>query len=282
MTMKLTFYDLLKIYGIDPSDVRLVRHGNKEINVLETFIDDPERFTEYTAWQKEGKYGRSKHLAVFCPARGTTSLFLGLWEIGGYTENKSLKPKHLALLQKHNLPETWYKHSVRYQLKLSSTMLTLSQRLIIEWGKSTVSWVQTRNKDVLQIKPANSIGDFTSYDQILLSYADLQKLVRDTNSNASWFNALSSVNGVYLIKYRNDGRLYVGSAYGKGGILGRWTSYAKTGHAGNKLLKELDPSQFEFSILEISPSTMSADDVIARENRWKKCLGTREFGLNDN
>jgi hypothetical protein len=58
--------------------------------------------------------------------------------------------------------------------------------------------------------------------------------------------------------------------------------YAKPGHAGNKLLKALDPYEFEFSVLEISPSTMSADDVISRENRWKECLGTREFGLNEN
>lgn len=47
-------------------------------------------------------------------------------------------------------------------------------------------------------------------------------------------------------------------------------------------LSNLDPHDFEFSVLEISPSTMSADDVIARENWWKECLGTREFGLNSN
>jgi len=87
---------------------------------------------------------------------------------------------------------------------------------------------------------------------------------------------------VYLIKYKKDGRLYVGSAYGQGGILGRWSAYAKSGHAGNKLLKDLDPYEFEFSVLEISPATMSEDDVILRENRWKECLGTREFGLNEN
>lgn len=161
-------------------------------------------------------------------------------------------------------------------------MHDLNQRLVVDWGKSTVSWVQTKDKDVVEIKPTNSIGDFTSYDSILLSYCDLQKLINDTDSNASWVNALSSVNGVYLIKYMKNGRLYVGSAYGKGGILGRWASYAKNGHAGNKLLKDLDHRQFEFSVLEISPSTMSAADVISRENRWKECLGTRDFGLNEN
>ncbi|MBL3601313.1 MAG: GIY-YIG nuclease family protein [gamma proteobacterium endosymbiont of Lamellibrachia anaximandri] len=282
MTTILTFYDLLKIYEVEPAEVRLVRHGNKEIDVLDTFLNHTGKFTEYTAWQKPGKYGDARYLAIFCPARSTTSLFLGIWEINGFTENKELKQKHLDLLIKFNLPVIWYKKAVRYNLELTSIMLNLNQRLVIDWGKSTVSWVQQKNKQVVQIKPVNSIGDFSSYDSILLSYDELQTLINDTDSNASWVNALSSVNGIYLIKYKSDGRLYVGSAYGKGGILGRWSVYVKTGHAGNKLLKGLDPSLFEFSVLEISPSTMSADDVIKRENRWKECLGTREFGLNDN
>ncbi len=280
--MILSLHDLLKSYGIEPSKVRLVRHGNKEINVLDVFKNDKDRFAEYTSWQRSGKYGEAEFLAIFSPARGTTSLFLGVWKISGVTENRDLKTKHLKLLRKHTLPEGWFNTSVRYQLELTDLMFSLSERLVIEWGKSTLNWVQSKNKSVVQIKPINSIGDFTSYDSILLSYEDLKKLIRDTDSNISWVNALSAVNGVYLIKYKLDGRLYVGSAYGKGGILGRWSVYAKSGHAGNKLLKDLDLSEFEFSVLEISPSTMSVDDVVARENRWKECLGTRKFGLNEN
>jgi hypothetical protein len=282
VTDTFTFHDLSRIFGIEPKEVRLVRHGNKEIEVLDTFLNDTDKFMEYTAWQKSGKFGRAKYLAIFCPARSTTSLFLGIWEIEGKTENSDLKPSHLSLLHRHGLPEMWFHNHDRYNLKLTSVMFSLSQRLVVEWGKSTVSWVQSKDKVVVQIKPVNSISEFTSYDSVLLSYSDLRKLITDIDSNVSWVNALSSVNGIYLIKYKKDGRLYVGSAYGKGGIFARWSAYAKTGHAGNKLLKDLDPHQFEFSVLEISPSTMSADDVISRENRWKECLGTRAFGLNDN
>jgi len=160
--------------------------------------------------------------------------------------------------------------------------MDLNQRLVIDWGKSTVSWVQSKDKEIVQIKPKNSVGEFTSYDDVKLSYWELQKLINDGDSNYSWVNALSSVNGIYLITCKDDGRLYVGSAYGKGGIFGRWSSYAKTGHGGNKLLKELNPEKFEFSVLEIASSIMSADEVIERENRWKTRLRTREFGLNDN
>lgn len=280
--MHLSFYSLLVVYGIDPIQVRLVRHGNKEIDVFEVFHNDKERFTEYTAWQKPGKFGKAKYLAIFCPDRGTTSLFLGIWSIEGVTENDNLKPAHSELLSKYALPKKWIEQSDRYELKQTDIMYDLTERLIIDWGKSTLNWVQSKDKNIVQIKPKNAIIEFTSYDRVFLSFEDLEKIIRNNDSNISWINALSSVNGVYLIKNNKSGKLYVGSAYGKDGILGRWETYVKTGHAGNKLLKELDPYDFEFSILEISPSTMSIDDVIARENRWKECLGTREFGLNDN
>lgn len=280
--MSFTMHNVLKMYGLDPNKVRLVRHGNREITVLDVFRNDVERLTEYTAWQKAGKYGAAEYLALFAPARGTTSLFLGLWRIHGVTENNHLKPKHLAFLKKHHLPERWFGTSVRYDLELTEIMFDLSERLVVDWGKSTLNWVQSKNKDIVQVKAKNSIGEFISYDQVLLSFEDLNKLARNADSNVTWINALSSVNGVYLIKCRITGKLYVGSAYGNGGILGRWSAYVRTGHGGNKMLKSLDPYHFEFSVLEISPSTMSADDVIARENRWKECLGTREFGLNDN
>jgi hypothetical protein len=166
MADALTFHDLLRTSGIEPKEVRLVRHANKEINVLDTFLNDTEKFTEYTAWQKSGKFGSARYLALFCPARSTTSLFLGIWAIDGKTENNDLKQSHLALLSKHDLPEIWFDNHARYNLKLTSVMLSLSQRLVIEWGKSTVSWVQSKDKDVVQIKPVNSIGEFTSYDSI--------------------------------------------------------------------------------------------------------------------
>lgn len=299
---KLTFHALLRVCGLEPSDVRLVRHGNTELKafgpdpaklqralkgekdnfVLREFHEDKDRLTEYTAWQPPNKFGSAKFLAIFSPARGTTSLFLGIWQLSGETKNSDLTLKHQALLKKHRLPMTWFENSVRYHLQQTELMNELSERLVIEWGHATRNWAQWRDKTVVEIKPVNSIGEFTSYDRVLLSFADLRRLIKDKDSNVSWFNALSSVNGVYLIQHKLDGRLYVGAAYGKGGILGRWEAYANTGHAGNKLLRELDAHHFEFSVLEIAPSTMSQDDVTARETRWKECLGTRAFGLNEN
>jgi hypothetical protein len=97
-----------------------------------------------------------------------------------------------------------------------------------------------------------------------------------------WQAALGQWRGVYLIFDQSDGKAYVGSAYGKSNILGRWHSYAETGHGGNKRLRSRDPSNFLFSILQRTSPDMVADDVIRLEGTWKDRLHTREFGLNEN
>ena len=53
------------------------------------------------------------------------------------------------------------------------------------------------------------------------------------HQEAGWKAALSNVQGIYLIADQANGRLYVGSAYGAGGIWQRWMSYALTGHGEN-------------------------------------------------
>ncbi len=70
-----------------------------------------------------------------------------------------------------------------------------------------------------------------------------------------WESALSTVNAVYLIVDRENGRKYVGSAYGKGGLLGR----------------------------QLLPKAVTPDEVIQTETLWKKKLRTYEpFGMNQN
>ena len=39
---------------------------------------------------------------------------------------------------------------------------------------------------------------------------------------------------------------------------------------------------FQFSILQILPKTLTADEVIAIESRYKKKLLSIQFGMNDN
>ena len=132
-----------------------------------------------------------------------------------------------------------------------------------------------------------TIGDFPGFNGVRLSYKMLKTLVREMN--ASWRTALSNVAGVYLIADTKNGKHYVGSAYGGEGIWQRWLAYAKTGHGGNKELRDLLRSEgkeysqyFQFTLLEVCDLNSSNDYVICRENHWKTVLMSREFGFNKN
>jgi len=278
----ITLHEIFKIYGFDPNQVKSARHGNKELPVLETFQKDIEKWEAYQSFQRPNKFSNAKHVAVFAPARGSSALFLSLWDVSYEITSDEFSEKQYGLIKKYGFPESWCKICSWYCLQRNPKLDDLSERLIIEWGKSTISWVQNQDKHVLEIKGKNSIGEFVSYDQVQLSFYDLTKLMRELSNNAIWETMLSSINGIYLITDQSSGKMYVGSAYGENGIYGRWAVYAQNGHGGNKELQDLDPNNFEFSILEIAPSTLSAEEIIQKENRWKERLRTREFGLNTN
>lgn len=278
----ITLFNILEIYGLDPNRIKLVRHGNKEIPIRETFLNNPKRLEAYQSFQRPNKYGNAKAIAVFAPYYKTTALFLGLWDIRGYIDNSKFTKATLSVLKRHDLPERWFNNSGRYELKRNHILDDLSERLVIEWGAATVAWVQSKDKEVVEIKGKKSIGDFQSFNLVDLDFRDLQNLIQSPDTNLTWVKALSSVNGVYLIKDQTSGKLYIGSAYGDQGIYGRWSAYAKNGHGGNQELMGLAPANFKFSILEIVSATTTADGVIECENRWKEKLGTRQFGLNRN
>ena len=99
---------------------------------------------------------------------------------------------------------------------------------------------------------------------------------------------LSNVYGVYIILDKKDGQRYVGSAYGKEGIWGRWSHYEQSKHGDNNILIELlkkDPMRyknFQFSILSVLPNYSLREQVIQLESITKEKLRTRVFGLNAN
>jgi hypothetical protein len=276
----ITLNRIFEIYNLDPKRIKIVRHGDKEIPILDTWQKDRNKLEAYQSYQLPKKYQNADAIAVFAPHYKTTALFLGLWDIQGFIQTSDFTEKLTDELEEHNLPSNWAKDHVRYNLRYNPVLEDLSERLVIEWGGSTVSWVQKKDKPVVEIKMLNSTEEFQSYDQTRLDYEELRKITQNPDSNITWVKALSSVKGVYLIVNKSNGMPYVGSAYGVKGFFGRWSDYAKSGHGGDIGLKEVDPYRFQFSILEIVSATATPDDVIARENLWKDKLKSREFGYN--
>ena len=116
----ITFQDILSHYGVEPKNVKFVRHGNIEIPILETFQNDRKHFEIYQSFQSPVRqiFKGAKHIAVFAPGHHTSGIFLGLWDVIKYIENKDLKNNI------HNLIEKYYQQLVHtcfdVQIKIKS------------------------------------------------------------------------------------------------------------------------------------------------------------------
>jgi hypothetical protein len=123
---------------------------------------------------------------------------------------------------------------------------------------------------------------FPGYENINITWNELKRVIEKD----SWKTALLNQKGVYLISDCSNGKKYIGAAYGKYMLLGRWKSYVESGHGGNAELKKIQfnyiKENFSYSILEIYKSTTDDQVIINRENRWKEILNTRKYGYNIN
>lgn len=123
---------------------------------------------------------------------------------------------------------------------------------------------------------------FPGYDKVNVSWQSLSTLI----NKQSWVTALSNQKGVYLLVDARTGKMYVGAAYGKKMLLGRWREYITTCHGNNTRLMALGEQyikdNFYFTILETYNRNVDDQTIIGREQFWKDILRTRTFGYNDN
>ncbi|CCE56391.1 MAG TPA: hypothetical protein DHV38_01155 [Corynebacterium casei] len=170
-----------------------------------------------------------------------------------------------------------------FTLTESERMSDLAGRLVINW-RAPRTWrlngATVANYAVETIAEAEPIP-FPGFDNLILSYALLQSVIRDSKY-ASWRTALSSVKGIYLITDTRSGRHYIGKADGPESIHQRWHSYAANGHGGNKELKALNPDSFRFSLLRIFDPSTPNSIIDSAESHFKLALDTRIHGLNSN
>lgn len=131
--------------------------------------------------------------------------------------------------------------------------------------------------------------EFPGYDKVCLSYNELKTIVQ--GNFPTYKAALENQKAVYLLSDKSNGKLYVGSATAKYGmLLARWRAYVDNGHGGNECLKELVREKgfdyikqnFQYTIIENFNSKVDDDYVLSRESYWKKVLLTRTFGYNKN
>ncbi len=188
-------------------------------------------------------------------------------------------------------PEMYNNDHVFYKLKETDLFGDLKNKLIIEWGTSTQSWYQKAiNKKSIVAIQAVEAKPFPGYDDLVITHDVLESIVNDVTGEYQYYrNALANVLGVYLILDTTTGNQYIGSASGNNGLLERWTQYAKYPyHGGNTEFKKMFErdneayKHFQFSILQIFSKKTAPQIVRDAEGLFKRKLGSKVFGLNDN
>lgn len=273
----------------DEKRIKLIRHSGNVMpdSIIYKDYDGPvyklylTNYNLFLKWQQEQADSRMKnvdYLIVFLAEEGSECRFIGVFKNNGVI---------------HSTKEGI---SV-YDIQKMNGFDALKEKVVIEWGKGTLSWMQnwTTEKEVKRIEQKGDIDGippFSRYEDVILSLSQLRKVVNDKE----WQSKLESLNCVYLILDKATGKQYVGVTYKdakpgvKNGILSRWTEYAQTGHGNNTKLIELLSKEgldyavqnFQWTILEILPLNVTPKVAIDRETLYKEKFGTRKNGYNEN
>ncbi len=287
--------DLLKAKDLDPKQVLVLRHKPKEPSldkVLPWLAS--ERHDLFDAFQQtQGLHLESTmkklvgvgHIASFIRRGGGKALFVGLysiesnpltydkfWKVPAHRELKALGMKGFSGNKRSSIHQ--------FQLSLTKDYSQWKGKLVIDWPKSRAWWRRAHKREfpILAILEDSALDtEMPEWNQINFTWEELKVLP------TPWKAALKEWRGIYYIFDKADGKGYVGVAYGKDNLLGRWLNYAARGHGGNRLLRPRNPQNFLFSILQrVSPDTEDSE-VIQLEQTWKIRLHTHNpSGLNDN
>ena len=263
----LTFKALLESAGIDPRGVRLVRHQTHQGHLTPWALwrKDVDGFELYQRIQRRPVFDEANHVASFVVTPDGRTLFVGLYEVGpiGTAPEGMRCPVRgidVAGFRLHDLTRC-------------EALSDYAGRLVIDWGGGTRSWVQRAHlqpKPIIELAAGQVDPPFPGFLEFEESLSSLEALP------PGWRDALGSVRGIYLLTDPETRERYVGSATGDDGFLGRWFTYAATGHGGNVRMKAREAADYIVAILEVSPSSATVDEIIIRESLWKKKLGTRD------
>ena len=266
----LTFLTASKL-NIDAKNIKIHFASNRGSDPLLSFYEG--RFKEWQEEQNNRNFIRAYVLGLIQLEDKASWLYAGLYKVVGVEPGS-----HTA----------WH-----YETELVGGQDNLIGRVIVQYAKpfrnSYVAYETCGNElQVVELRKEKArISSFPGYKSVLLNKQELDVVI--SQNLESWRAALSSVSGVYVIVDRSNGKQYVGSASGEGGIWVRWCQYSASGHGGNKELKSLlqqetqaHAAQFQFSILEVCDLAYSKEQVLARESHWKNALCSREHGMNSN
>jgi len=261
--------DILKVQGIELGSYKIHLATTGSTSPLEAYLQN-----KFKEWQEDqnGKNFQCEMNVALIYLSDDRWIFAGVYTVLGVTGEKPKCKYSTELLPGQG--DLVGRIIVGYKRKFRNSYI---------WGEKYGSELKVTK--LLELPYA--IEEFKGYNKVQISHRKLQMIVQSCEE--SWRSSLSSVNGVYHILDNKTGKAYVGSAYGTDGIWGRWCLYSGNGLGKNKelhaLLEEKGASyadNFQYAILEIADPSVTNEQLIHRENHWKKVLRTREFGYNLN
>ena len=272
----LTFNDLLALEGVDSARVRLVRHQDNRVRagrMYEAWRNDRPTFEAYQQVQSKDRFPLGDLLASFIVTEIRKTVFVGLYQVAGVG---TCPPGSLDPLIQHDVSGLF-----RYDLPLDDRLASYRDKVAIEWGAGTRSWVQ---RAANQPKPVIEFAE-----QYEPRFPGFREFVRPVDELASlphgWQQVLRSVKGVYLLVDLDSGAQYVGSAKGADSLLGRWLSYTDGGDGGDVGLRAAAKQgrrRYQASVLEVVDANTPDASIEQIESWWKSKLLSRGFGLNRN
>jgi hypothetical protein len=284
--------DLLTKKNIPLKNVLVMRHRPTEPELRKALpwlaAERPDTFNAYQQTQSqtaEKMLVKAEYLASFIGHEAGKAIFVGLyklgkitpigfdeyWKIPAYKEMKALG--HIGFTGKR--PRILW-----FELDLFDFYADWKGRLIVRWPAPERSWCRWAHRNHFPIEAILLESQFSrampDWNEIILTWDELRIIP------SRWRDRLREWRGIYLIYDVARQKGYIGSAYGSENLLGRRVNYSRGGHGGNKLLRESEPKNLRFSILQRVSPDLDANEVIKLESSWKARLLTREFGLNQN
>lgn len=274
----LTFNTLLRAAGIDPARVLLIRHRDPKVqrHVYEAAIHGDPAFDDYQRRQGSPRvvasFSKASYLASFVVDHAGESVFVGVWSLHG-TSDEPYVDAFVGMMA-DDRPAT------AFRTRRVGAFDQYRGRLVIEWGDGQRAWVQRahlRTKPIVEIRRQISEPVFPGFLQFTSRLSEVEALP------STWIAALRSTGGVYLLVHRERAHLYVGSATGGEGFLGRWLTY-QNGHGGNVGMQEIEgkAEDYDVSILETAGTGLEDREILRLEANWKQKLASRMHGLNRN
>lgn len=273
--MGLRFNMLLEGAGIDPAEVRLLRHETDLLhrhpgqyrrgsNPYSLWNEDPAAFEQWQSTQDTSQRAlfRGRYWASFVAPYKGSSMFVGLYSV------------------KLDGPAAGEPGADQYVCQLMEALSEYRGKLYVHWGDTSQSmraWKQlasNQDKRIVELRLTDREEAFPGIG-LVRRLSDIEAMPQ------TWKDRLTEAKGVYLLVCPRTGKQYIGSASSDdGGFLGRWRNYVANGHGGNIGMRKHGATDWVVTIVEIMGSAATRDEIVSREELWKLKLLTKDFGLN--